>query len=106
MRVCWESRDPTAASARLRRALGTDVVATAASPDTNARDERIRVSDEPGGGTRVVVAFATVDAERAATDRGWRLSPLAPDLVLGAFAWAIEGRPEIVVLEPNSEDRI
>src|SRR3954447_7962567 len=82
MRVIWESPDPRAAAARLRNVLGADVIATQMHPDPRARDDRIRVIDDPTDDVALVVAFATVDAERAASERGWVLQPLPPDLVL------------------------
>jgi len=83
-------------------------------------DERCDAAVLPDDATSdvmlVAIGIATVDTERFASERGWRLAAAADDDLLGAMATAaatsgtardiVAGPPGIVLLEPSTEGRI
>lgn len=117
MRLRWESLDPAALAEVLRAVLGADghpqfVNATLEIVGTTDDDARKRADrlvllgpSDPGGPTSIVLGIATVDTDRYAAERGWTLTPLPHDPILGAFASAVDGQPW-ALLEPNTEGRL
>lgn len=132
MRLCWESPTAPLATARSladllglplhwpagipRIDLGGAILEVVEPPDAGITDERLRVIDTspPSAASRAVpgaidfagVGFATVDTERAASDRGWRLHGAAPDRILGADATFVVAPARVLLLEPHTEGRI
>ena len=115
------AHDP--AEFRLRNAV-IEVSATGARDAT--ADRLIVIDERPDGraaatgtvGTAAVtlvgIGIATVDIERFAAERDWRMAAAMDDTLLGATAAVTSGAkedmpaatPSIVLLEPNTEGRI
>ena len=132
MRLRWESATPLLTATRLAGVLGVAVrhmdgslaidlgdgllEVTAGDEDAGV-GERLRLrADGPGetpaiattaaGPTVVGVGLATVDADRFALDRGWSLTRIAPDRILGAHVSAVDRAAQTLLLEPDTEGRI
>jgi hypothetical protein len=129
VRLRWESRTPLATARWLTDLLdlplespddgswielGGASLEVAEPADGGSTDERLRVIDTaPLAVARparpiafAAVGFATVDTERAATERGWRLRGAAPDRILGADATIVIDPARVLLLEPHTEGRV
>jgi hypothetical protein len=129
VRLRWESQAPAATARWLasvldlplespdddaRLDLGGAILELGEPADGGSTDERLRVIDteptpaasppRPIGFT--ALGFATVDTERAATERGWRLRPAEPDRILGADANFVIDPERVLLLEPHTEGRV
>lgn len=70
------------------------------------REERVVHRAPPSPLVLVALGLATVDTERFAHERGWRIAPAPPDTILGAAVSGVEGAADLALLEPATEGRI
>jgi hypothetical protein len=133
VRLRWESATPIPTGRRLAETLGLRlrtvddlleidlggaVLEFASLLAGQPGDDRLRLIDAsdagdaggevPGGRPFALAAlgFATVDAERAAWERGWRADRAEPDRLLGADVAVVASPAGVLLLEPNTEGRI
>jgi hypothetical protein len=129
MRLRWESETPLATArwfANLldlalespdgvpRIDLGGATLEVAEPADGGSTDERLHVRETaPTAGASparpirfAAVGFATVDTERAASERGWQLRRGDPDRILGADATFVIDPERVLLLEPRTEGRL
>jgi hypothetical protein len=121
VRLRWETPTP-AATARIWQALGVSVTAEHDRLDAVLDGATAELVAGPGPRLSLLedvapptgaaepaslrVGIASVDAERYARERGWAISALPQDSLLGAFVWRVVEFPAFVLLEPNTEGRL